>query len=108
MSKDLIDIVMNPVRQRIIQALMIRKEATSAQILEQLKDVSRASLYRHIKVLLDAGVIQVVKEESRRGAVEKTYMLNENPPESTQTDDVYPLVQNTLLHIWSVKQKLPR
>ena len=71
MGKDYIDILLNPVRQRIIQALMIRKEATSAQILEQLKDVSRASLYRHIKVLLDAGIIQEVKEETRRGAEEK-------------------------------------
>ena len=99
MGKDFIDIVMNPVRQRIIQVLMIKKEATSAQILEQLEDVSRASLYRHIKVLLDAGVIQVVKEETRRGAVEKTFMLNETPPDTSQPEDAYPLIQNALLHI---------
>ena len=62
MKKDYMEACMNATRQRIIQVIMIKKEATSAEIGEELPDIPRASLYRHIKVLLDAEIITVVKE----------------------------------------------
>ena len=76
MEKELTELIMNPVRMRIIQYLMIHPEGTAAQIGEELDDVSRASLYRNLKILLDAGARIVVNEEQIRGAVEKTYALN--------------------------------
>ena len=51
MKKDYMEACMNSTRQRIIQVIMINKEATSAEIGEELQDIPRASLYRHIKVL---------------------------------------------------------
>ena len=75
MKKDYMEACMNSTRQRIIQVIMINKEATSAEIGEELQDIPRASLYRHIKVLLDAGIITVVKEEfkSRSGIEGKKF-----------------------------------
>lgn len=73
MSKKYLDACMNPIRQRIVQFLLRNNQATTAEIGEALSDVPRASLYRHIKVLLDANVISVISEEVKRGAVEKTY-----------------------------------
>ena len=61
MKKDYMEACMNATRQRIIQVIMIKKEATSAEIGEELPDIPRASLYRHIKVLLDAEIITVIK-----------------------------------------------
>ena len=75
MKKDYMEACMNATRQRIIQVIMIKKEATSADIGEELPDIPRASLYRHIKVLLDAEIITVVKEEFKRGSMEKTYAI---------------------------------
>ena len=54
MKKYYMEACMNATRQRIMQVIMIKKEATSAEIGEELPDIPRASLYRHIKVLLDA------------------------------------------------------
>ena len=64
-----IDACLNPVRQRILQVLIEKKEASAAQILEVLTDIPRASLYRHIKILADAGVIEAVREVPKRGSV---------------------------------------
>ena len=59
---DLAKIVMNPVRIRIAQYLILHEQGTTAQIGEELSDVPKASLYRHMKMLEDAGLIQVVQE----------------------------------------------
>ena len=57
MNNEYMDACMNSTRQRIMQVIMTKKEATSGEIGEELPDVPRASLYRHIKVLLDADAI---------------------------------------------------
>ena len=57
MKNEYMEACMNSTRQRILQVIMVKKEATSAEIREELPDVPRASLYRHIKVLLDADAI---------------------------------------------------
>ena len=73
-------IVMNPVRIRIAQYLILHEQGTTAQIGEELSDVPKASLYRHMKMLEDAGLIQVVQENKKRGTVEKVYKLNQENP----------------------------
>ena len=97
MKKDYIEACMNSTRQRIIQVIMINKEATSAEIGEELQDIPRASLYRHIKVLLDAGIITVVKEEVKRGSVEKTYAIAPQMPYGDTNEEYNSLIQSALM-----------
>ncbi|MDI3329782.1 MAG: helix-turn-helix domain-containing protein [Micrococcus sp.] len=70
------DVVLHPVRLRIIQALLGGRERTTAQIAAELGDVSAATLYRHVATLADAGILDVVDEQRVRGAVERTYALH--------------------------------
>ena len=97
MKKDYMEACMNATRQRIIQTIMIKKEATSAEIGEELPDIPRASLYRHIKVLLDAEIITVVKEEFKRGSVEKTYAISLQRPYGDTNEEYNSLIQSALM-----------
>lgn len=97
MKKNYMEACMNATRQRIIQIIMIKKEATSAEIGEELPDIPRASLYRHIKVLLDAKIITVVKEEFKRGSVEKTYAIASQVPYENTNEEYNGLIQSALM-----------
>jgi DNA-binding transcriptional ArsR family regulator len=69
------DLVLHPVRLRIIQAFLGDRALTTSELREELGDVPAASLYRHVAKLVDAGVLSVVAERRVRGAVERTYVL---------------------------------
>lgn len=92
-----IDACLNPVRQRILQVLIEKKEASAAQILEVLTDIPRASLYRHIKILADAGVIEAVREVPKRGSVEKFYALAAPPADAKTNEGMNQMIQATLM-----------
>lgn len=70
------DVVMHPVRLRIIQQVGTR-EITTASLRSALPDIAQATLYRHIAALVDADVLTVVEERRVRGAVERTFALGE-------------------------------
>ena len=97
MKKNYMEACMNSTRQRIIQVIMLKKEATSAEIGEELQDIPRASLYRHIKVLLDAKIITVVKEEFKRGSMEKTYAIAPQRPYEDTNEEYNSLIQSALM-----------
>lgn len=80
LETDLFKIIMNPVRLRIIQYLSIHQQAATGEIGKELSDIPTASLYRHMKILENAGLISVVSENKKRGAVEKIYEMNKNAP----------------------------
>lgn len=71
-----LDLVLHPVRSRIVQQLGGRTR-TTAQLREALPDVTQATLYRHVTALLDAGVVTVVEERRVRGATERTLALGD-------------------------------
>ncbi|MFW5748362.1 MAG: helix-turn-helix domain-containing protein [Chloroflexota bacterium] len=68
------DLILHPVRLRIVMAV-VGRELTVRQIAEALPDVAQATLYRHINALAESGVLDVVAETPVRGTVEKTYAL---------------------------------
>ena len=74
--KDITDVMLNPVRMRIIQTLATRQNMTTTEICEKIKDVPRTTLYRHIKNLLDNDILTVVSEQKVRGSLERTIALN--------------------------------
>jgi hypothetical protein len=69
------DLLLHPVRLRIIKAFLGDRALTTSQLTAELDDVPTGSLYRHIALLARAGVLQVVAEQRVRGAVERTYAL---------------------------------
>ena len=97
MKKDYMEACMNATRQRIIQVIMRKKEATSAEIGEELQDIPRASLYRHIKVLLDAEIITVVKEAFKRGSMEKADAIATQMPYDDTNEEYNRMIQSALM-----------
>ncbi|HVV20342.1 MAG TPA: helix-turn-helix domain-containing protein, partial [Pseudonocardiaceae bacterium] len=69
------DLLLHPVRLRIVQAFLGGRELTTTQLAAELADVPPGSLYRHVARLVDAGVLALVGERRVRGAVERTYEL---------------------------------
>lgn len=69
------DLLLHPVRLRIVQAFLGDRALTTAQLRAELPDVPPASLYRHVARLVDAGVLGVVARRRVRGAVQRTYVL---------------------------------
>lgn len=84
METEIAEVFMNPVRQRIIQYLLVHEKGTVKEIKKELPDVPSASLYRHIKILNDSEFIIVVEENRIRGTVENVYSLNR---EALEVDD---------------------
>lgn len=72
MANDRARLLLHPVRMRVLIALS-GEELTTRQIGTILTDVPQASLYRAIAQLHEAGVIEVVEEVRRGGALERTY-----------------------------------
>lgn len=69
-------VMLNPVRMRIIQVLSTRQTATANEICEKISDIPRTTVYRHIKILIDNGIVSVISEEKVRGTFERTIALN--------------------------------
>lgn len=74
---DISKLVLNPARLRILQYLRLHGRARTSAIVEYLGDVPRATAYRHVKLLEEGGLVEVVEERRVRGAVEKVYALAE-------------------------------
>jgi DNA-binding transcriptional ArsR family regulator len=68
--------MLNPVRMRIIQELASRQSLTATELCEKISDVPRTTMYRHIGVLLDNGIVSVVSEKKIRGSLERSLALN--------------------------------
>jgi DNA-binding transcriptional ArsR family regulator len=49
---------------------------TATELCKIISDVPRTTLYRHIGMLLDGGIVSVVSEKKIRGSVERTLALN--------------------------------
>jgi AcrR family transcriptional regulator len=69
------DLLLHPVRLRIVQAFLGDRALTTTDLIAELSDVPPASLYRHVARLVNAGVLQVVAERRVRGTLERTYVL---------------------------------
>jgi DNA-binding transcriptional ArsR family regulator len=69
------DLLLHPVRLRIVQTLLGHRALTTGELAGELADVPTATLYRQVATLAEAGVLEVVGERRARGAVERTYRL---------------------------------
>ncbi len=69
------DLLLHPVRLRVVQALLGDRAMTTGDLHAELPDVPAATLYRHVGLLADAGVLEVVAQRRVRGSTERTYRL---------------------------------
>lgn len=71
-----VELLLHPVRLRIVQTMLGRDTITTRELAALLPDVPAATLYRHVGTLVDGGVVRVVAEQPIRGAVERTLALD--------------------------------
>ena len=76
---------------------MLRETGTVKEIRKALPDVPSASLYRHVKILVDSSIFTVVGENRIRSTVESIYQLNKDA--LTSEDENSNAVQMSLLSI---------
>lgn len=72
------DLILHPIRMRIIQAFLSGGQSrwlTAHDLGQLLTDVPKATLYRHLNRLAEAGLLTVVEERRVRGAVERVYQI---------------------------------
>ncbi|MGW6442981.1 helix-turn-helix domain-containing protein [Lentzea sp. NPDC055074] len=70
-----LDLLLHPVRMRVVQALLDGRPSTTTQLRKRMPEVPPATMYRHVAVLADAGVLEVLEEKRVRGIMERTYRL---------------------------------
>ena len=87
-SKNILEVMLHPVRMQIMMALAGSPGMTSQQIAEQLAGVPQATLYRHINRLTKAGILLVIEERPVRGTVEKVYTLNSSAQTRLGNDEI--------------------
>ena len=75
MATSAVDVLLHPVRLRIVRTLAPAREATVQEIADALPDVPPATLYRHVNKLAAAGLIATASERAVRGATERRYRL---------------------------------
>lgn len=74
MASERANLILHPIRLRILGELAGRA-LTTAQLGQLLPDLPQATLYRHVKTLLDNSLIAVHAETRINGATERTYTL---------------------------------
>ncbi|WP_302396290.1 helix-turn-helix domain-containing protein [Eggerthella sinensis] len=68
-------LLLNPARLRIMQYLRLHGRVRTSDLVAYLDDVPRATVYHHVKLLEEHGMIAVVEEHPVRGVVERVYAL---------------------------------
>jgi len=86
MSLDRMEIILHPVRFRIIQKFLGGQSKTAKQISKELKDIPQATLYRHLDTLVKAKYLKIIEENQIRGTVEKVYALKTSAVHMTNDD----------------------
>ena len=81
-----LEVALHPVRMKILSYLF-SEPSTPQQIHKDLPEIAPATLYRHIKALFDAGLIEVEQENQKRGATEVTYRISRATAQANPSSD---------------------
>ncbi|MEV5651315.1 helix-turn-helix domain-containing protein [Nocardia sp. NPDC052254] len=69
------ELLAHPVRLRIVHALSGGSVMTTSQLCGRMPDVSKATVYRHVDLLVEHDILDLAGEHRVRGAVERSYRL---------------------------------
>jgi DNA-binding HxlR family transcriptional regulator len=94
-----IELIMNPIRIRILTALSNQK-LTTHQIAIEIPDIPQTTLYRQINTLVENGLIHVAEENPIRGTVERVYQIDKSV--NLTEEDVSSLQKKDLERLISV------
>ena len=72
------NLLLHPVRLRILQTLVGAGPLTTAQLRERLPDIPPATMYRHVAALAKAEVLEVAGEKRVRGTIERSYRIRQD------------------------------
>jgi DNA-binding transcriptional ArsR family regulator len=72
------DLILHPARIQILQALAIRPMNTQ-ELADSLSGIPKSSIYRHLRALLDGGIVAVAETRPVKGVLEKYYRLAQAP-----------------------------
>lgn len=73
-----VDLILHPVRFRIIQ-IIDGNSLTTQEIADEMTDIPKSSIYRQLKILLNGDMIEVAETRLVNGIQEKTYKLSQKP-----------------------------
>ena len=79
MNQGVLKSLLNPIRMKIFQHVLMNEGVTTADLAKVLPDVPQASLYRHINKMVQDEILSVVSENKIRGVYEKVYAIQNNP-----------------------------
>ncbi len=71
-----LDLLVHPVRLRIMHAMSGGRILTTSDLCARLPEVPKTTVYRHVGLLAEAGVLEVAGEHRVHGAVERRYRLH--------------------------------
>jgi DNA-binding transcriptional ArsR family regulator len=80
-----VDLIFHPIRLDIISALSVHR-MTAGELAQSIPAVPLTTLYRHINLLVEGGLLEIVEEHPIRGTVERVYALA-GPP-SLRAEDL--------------------
>jgi DNA-binding transcriptional ArsR family regulator len=80
------DVILHPIRMRIIQALLGERKLTASQLTKLISDTPQATMYRHLKILVESNIIFIAEQNQIRGTFEKKYALSENGGQLSHED----------------------
>jgi DNA-binding transcriptional ArsR family regulator len=78
------DLIIHPARLQILQALAAGPKST-AGLAERLVGMPKSSIYRHMRALLEGGMVEVTETRPVKGTLEKFYRLAQ-PAHLSQAD----------------------
>ena len=84
MSSTMNNLLLHPIRLRIVSA-MTGDRVTAKDLAKALPDIPQTTLYRHINVLVEGGLLEVVEEIPQRGTVERVFGFK-TPPSLSPED----------------------
>ncbi|MGK4578619.1 helix-turn-helix domain-containing protein [Kitasatospora sp. HPMI-4] len=73
-----LELLAHPIRLRIVHAMGGGRLLTTAQLCSRIPEASKATVYRHIDLLVDGGILEVAEERRVRGAVQRHYRLRQD------------------------------
>lgn len=74
MNKSKIDLIIHPVRLSLLQ-ILTNACLTTSEISDALPSFPKSSIYRHLKILLNEGMVEIIETRPVKGTLEKVYRL---------------------------------